>query len=68
MNKQECEQCDYANPVRLGRCHYHCPICDKDISLQVYLLEELFVNVPDKVETAKRIDQWMKAKHETSAT
>ena len=31
---------DYENAIRKGRCHYHCPICDKDISLETILVAE----------------------------
>lgn len=62
----ECVQCDYESPVRMGRGKYLCRVCGKDISLAVYLLEEVFAGVPDKAETRKRIGQWIKAKDEAT--
>lgn len=58
-----CEH-DYDNAKRISRAKWICPKCDKDISFTVYLLEELFMDIPDKVETAKRIEKWIKAKDE----
>lgn len=62
MNK-DCEH-DYTNAKRISRAKWLCPKCDQDISLTVYLLEELFMDMPDKIETAKRIEKWIKAKDE----
>lgn len=56
-----CEH-DYENAQRISRAKWLCHKCGEDISLTVYLIEELFMDVPDKVETAKRIEKWMKAK------
>lgn len=62
--KPNCDH-DYENAQRVSRAKWLCPKCGEDISLTVYLLEELFMDVPDQVETAKRIEKWMKARNET---
>jgi hypothetical protein len=38
MNKT-CDH-DYKNAIRKGRAHYVCPLCGKDISLILILMEE----------------------------
>lgn len=31
---------DYVRPIRKGRCHYVCPLCGADISLEVIMIAE----------------------------
>jgi hypothetical protein len=39
--KKDCD-CPYSTkPKRIGRCNYVCPICGKDVSLEVVLIEDL---------------------------
>jgi len=40
MNNKTCEH-DYKNCIRKGRAYYVCPICGKDITLEIVLMEEV---------------------------
>lgn len=35
-----CQDCDYAHPKRLGRAHYVCPKCGRDLTLELVLIAE----------------------------
>ena len=48
MTKIECEQCDLDNALKVGRAHWVCPVCGKDVSLVIFLLDELSIYFPDK--------------------
>lgn len=34
MNGKKCDLCDIKNAKRIGRAHWICPICGRDISLE----------------------------------
>jgi len=52
----ECDVCDFENPVRKGRAHYCCPKCGRDYTLELIFWEQ--VAYPEVFEkTDKRIQK-----------
>lgn len=41
IKKKECKQCDLTKVVRLGRAHYICKKCGKDVTLMLVLMEDM---------------------------
>ena len=36
-----CTQCDYENAIRKGRCDYVCPVCNRQLMLELVLMGEI---------------------------
>lgn len=40
MEKERCEQCDFENPIKKGRACYVCKDCDRDVTVELVLMQE----------------------------
>jgi predicted RNA-binding Zn-ribbon protein involved in translation (DUF1610 family) len=44
MQQKECETCDYENAVRHGRADWRCPVCGRQLMLELVLMYEAGIN------------------------
>jgi len=58
MNKKH--ECDFKNPKRLGRAHYVCPECNRDISLDLVMIHLANEETEEMIESKKKGVQYMR--------